>query len=181
MAFTSSTGKASGEDAIGLGTQAWNIADGYTKIKILRLIIQIDLDEEIAMFGRKDDQDQTPENQIPYRRVEAFEKFIFHLKQLIGNCKFAIEKGFDEKVIYGMLERIDYVDKVGDGIADNFVNDVTKETELKINEKHFKVCFEILRSIKDELNMPINRAGLIFRQGEEMDLDQIMRSIEEGG
>jgi len=172
--------KEAGEDAIGLGTQAWNIADGFTKIKILRLIIQLDLDEEIAMFGRKDDQQDVPFEEIPYRRVEAFEKFIFHLRQLIGNCKFAIEKGLDEKIINQFEGRIDQVDAVGDGIASQFFDDVKKENTLIINEDHFKKCFKILQNVKDELNFPVNRAGLIFRQGEEMDLDAIMRNIEDG-
>ena len=178
MAFNK---KEAGEDAVGLGTQAWNIADGFTKIKILRLIIQLDLDEEIAMFGRKDDQDQTSYEEIPYKRVEAFERFIFHLRQLIGNCKFAIEKGIDEKIIQQFEDRIDQVDEVGDGIANQFFNDVTKENTLTINEDHFKKCFRILQHIKDELNFPVNRAGLIFRQGETLDLDAIIRNIEEGG
>ena len=180
MAFTS-TGKASGEDAIGLGTQAWNIADGFTKIKILRLIIQLDLDEEIAMFGRKDEQDDVPNEFIPHRRLEYFQKFIFHIKQLIGNCKFAIEKGYDEKIIKEFERRIEQVEAVADGVASTFVNEVTKEEELKINERHFKVCLKILQEIKDDLNFPVNRAGLIFRQGDELDLDAVMRSIEDGG
>jgi len=170
-----------GEDAVGLGTQAWNIADGFTKIKILRLIIQLDIDEEIAKFGRKDDLEKVDFQEIPYRRVEAFERFIFHLRQLIGNCKFAIEKGLDEKIIDQIENRIDQVDAVGDGIASQFFNDVTKENSLVINEDHFKKCFKILQNVKDELNFPVNRAGLIFRQGETLDLDAIMRNIEEGG
>ena len=180
MAFTGA-GKSSGEDAIGLGTQAWNIADGFTKIKILRLVIQLDLDEEIAKFGRKDEQDDIPNEYIPHRRVEYFEKFIFHLKQLIGNCKFAIDKGYDEKLMADYFKRIENVEEVSDGIASTFVNEVTKEEQLKINEKHFKNCFRVLQEIKDELNFPINRAGLIFRQGDELDLDAVMRSIEDGG
>ena len=181
MAFVTH-GKTSGEDVVSVGTQAWNIADGFTKIKILRLIIQLDIDEEIAMFGRKDDQEQVSNEDIPYRRVESFEKFIFHLRQLIGNCRFAIDKGgFDEKIIQQFVDRVEQIEQVSDGIASVFINDVTKEEELKINHAHFKMCFNILQSIKDELNFPINRAGLIFRQGEEMDLDEIMRSIEDGG
>lgn len=180
MTFTG-TGKASGEDAIGLGTQAWNIADGFTKIKILRLIIQLDLDEEIAMFGRKDEQEDVPNEFIPHRRLEYFQKFIFHLKQLIGNCKFAIEKGYDEKLIKHYEDRIEQVENVADGVASTFTNEVTKEEELKINEKHFKTCFKILQEIKDDLNFPVNRAGLIFRQGDELDLDAVMRQIEDGG
>lgn len=181
MAGVQSFGKSSGEDVVSLGTQAWNIADGFTKIKILRLLIELDLHETISMFGKKDMDEQIPFESIPYRRVEAFQRMIFCLRQLIGNCKFAVEKGADEKSISGMTERIDQVEEVGDGIADEFINDVTKEDELRINEKHFRACFDILRSIKDELNFPINRAGLIFRQSDEMDLDKIMNDIIEGG
>jgi hypothetical protein len=179
MGYTS-IGKSSGEDVAGLGTQAWNIADGYTKIKILRLLIQLDIDEEIAMFGRKDETDQTSNEDIPYRRVEYFNKFIFHLKQLIGNCKFSIDKGIDERIIQQFLDRINQVERVSDGIASYFIDDVKKEEKLTINEKHFKICFDILQKIKDDLNFPINRAGLIFRQGETLDLDSVMRSIEQG-
>ena len=180
MAVTS-IGNASGESVVSLGTQAWNIADGYTKIKILRLLIQLDVDEEIAMFGRKDEMDQIPDEMINQRRVESFEKMIFHLRQLIGNCRFSIEKGDDEKTVSAFMERLNNVENVANGIADWKINDVTKESFLMINENHFRICFEILRSIKDELNFPINRAGLIFRQSDEIDLDKIMNDIAEGG
>lgn len=176
-----SSGKGDGEDVISLGTQTWNIADGFTKIKILRLLIEIDLHETIAMFGKKDTEEQVSNDELPYRRVEAFERIIFCLKQLIGNCRFSIEKGVDEKIISEMLIRIEQVEKVSDGIASNYINDVTKEETLKINDDHFKRCFNILRLIKDELNFPLNRGGLIFRQSDEMDLDKIMNDIVEGG
>lgn len=178
--FANYIGNSSGEDQVGIGTQAWNIADGFTKIKILRLLIQLDLDEEIAMFGRKDDADFVVEDQIPYRRIENYQKFIFHLKQLIGNCKFAIEKGADEIRVGELLKRIEQVENFSDGISQSLINQITKENELYINEEHFRKCFTILQNIKDELNFPVNRAGLIFRQGEELDLDMIMKNIEQG-
>lgn len=181
MAYLTPIGKASGEDAVGLGSQAWNIADGYTKIKILRLLIQLDIDEEVALFGKKDADDMTPYNEISYKRVESFEKFKFHLTQIIGNCHFAIDQGVDERIIRQLMDRISQVDEFSDGIASLFRNEITKEDELRINEEHFNLCFNILRKIKDELNFPINRAGLIFRQGEELDLDKIMSIVEEGG
>jgi len=180
--YTGSTGQnASGEGAISLGTQAWNIADGFTKIKILRLLIQLDIDEEIAMFGRKDENDAIPPEMINERRVEFFEKMIFHLRQLIGNCKFSIEKGADEKIVQGFMERLEEVEKVANGIADVKIDDVRKERNVEINHEHFMTCFNILRKIKDELNFPLNRASLIFRQSDEMDLDKIMKDIVEGG
>lgn len=181
MGGVTSIGNASGESVISLGTQAWNIADGFTKIKILRLLIELDLHETIAKFGKKDMEEQIMNDQIPYKRVEAFERMIFTLRQLIGNCSFSIEKGADEKTIAGMIQRIEQVDEVADGIASQYIDDVRKTEDLRINEEHFKNCFNILRSIKDELNFPINRAGLIFRQSDEMDLDKIMNDIVEGG
>jgi hypothetical protein len=176
-----SIGQAGGEGVVSLGTQAWNIADGYTKIKILRLLIQLDVDEEIAMFGRKDDGDIIPPDMVNQRRVESFEKMIFHLRQLIGNCRFSIEKGNDEVIVAGFIERLENVENVANGIADWKINDVTKENTLDINDEHFRKCFDVMRSIKDELNFPVNRAGLIFRQSDEMDLDKIMNDIIQGG
>lgn len=180
MAYVTPKGKADGSDSAGLGSQAWNVADGFTKIKILRLLIQLDLDEELALFGKKEDSDNIPDEEIPYRRVEYFDKFIFHLKQLMGNCKFSIDKGIDELIMQQFLDRIEQVEAVADGIASTYINDITKEQVLEINEPHFKNCFNILRRVKDDLNFPVNRAGLIFQQGNELDLDGIMRSIEDG-
>jgi hypothetical protein len=175
-----SIGKADGENVVSLGTQAWNIADGFTKIKILRILIELDLYETVAMFGKKDMEEYVDFQELPYRRVDGFDRMVFSLKQLIGNCKFSIEKGEDEKLVASFMERIDNIGDVRDGIAQEVKNDLTKEVELNINEKHFLKCFNILRSIKNELNFPINRAGLIFRQGEELDLDAFMKSLENG-
>jgi len=175
-------GTESGEGAISLGTDAWNIADGFTKIKILRLLIQIDLDEELAMFGKRDDQDATPPQMIPQRRIESFEKMLFHLRQLIGNCKFSIAKGgLDDTLLTQYMERLKMVEEFSGACADWKINDITKENSLEINEDHFRKSFNILRTIKDDLNFPLNRASLIFRQSDEMDLDKIMRDIVEGG
>jgi hypothetical protein len=181
MAGVTSIGKADGEGVVSLGTQAWNIADGFTKIKILRLLIEIDLYETLAMYGKRDMEEQIDYSLIPQRRYEAIDRVVFILRQLIGNCMFSIEHGSDEKVVNGLLVRVQNVENVLDGCADWSRNDVTKEDLLVINEQHFRKCLNILRSIKDELNFPLNRASLIFKQSDEMDLDKIMQDIVEGG
>lgn len=178
MAFTKYS--SSGDDGVASGTQAWNSADVYSKTKISWLLLNLDIDERIAKFGKKDDEDETPIELIPHKRVEYFELLIFHLKQLIGNCAFAIEKGYDEKLIKNFEDRIKQVEDVSDGISSTFVNEVTKEEELRINEKHFKVCFKILQEVKNELNFPLNRASLIFQSSDELNLDEVMREVENG-
>lgn len=163
-------------------SETWNIADGYTKLKILRLIIQLDIDEEIAILGRRDDDINFYDaSEIPQRRVDAFDKFTFHLRQLIGNCSFAIRTNADKHLYSLYTERLNTVEEFSNAIAKTVTNNLTKETIIEINEEHFRKCFRILRNIKDELNSIINRAGLIFRQTEEMDLDKLMNEIAEGG
>lgn len=182
MGGVTSVGSSSGDGVISLGQQAWNIADGFTKIKILRILIELDLYEAVAKFGYRemDDPNFSPQL-IPYKRVEGFERMLFSLKQLIGNCQFSIDDKKDKELIRTFLTRIENVEKVTDGIYSEFVNDVTKENDLVINEGHFEKCFKVLRNIKDELNFPINRAGLIFRNSEEIDLDKVLSEIVEGG
>lgn len=120
------------------------------------------------------------EQELPYKRVEGFERMLQSLKQLISNCSFAVKKEEDKKLIASFLERIENVDKVRNGIATEVKNELTKEVGLQINEEHFSKCFKVLQAIKQEVNFPINDAGLIFRAGETLDLDDFMRSLEEG-
>ena len=175
-----SIGKADGSKVVSQESEMWNIADGFTKIKILRLLIELDIHETIALFGRKDMEEFVPEESIPHKRVEAIHRMMFCLRQLIGNCKFSIDKK-DKYAINNLIGRIDNVESVINGISYEITNDVTKEKLLRINESHFRKCFDILKDVKDELNIPINRAGLIFRMSEGVDLDAIMNSIIEGG
>lgn len=181
MSGVTSIGQASGENVISVGQQVWNIADGFTKIKILRIIIEIDLYETIAKFGKKDLEEDVNPDLLSERRVEALERVLFDLKQLLGNCRFKLDEKKDKEIVAILYDRIENVEQNFDNVADEKRNDVTHERILAINEEHFNACFDILRNIKDELNFPIDRAGLIFRHDESINLDEVMRTIVEGG
>lgn len=159
---------------------AWNIADGFTKIKILRQLINLDRYENLAMFGKQELEDMPDPSDIPYKRVEGMERLIFELKQVIGNCKFSIEKN-DMKTLDSLIKRIENVEIVINGIATLKRDFVKNEDILEINEEHFKLCFQIIRCVKDELNVLMNRAGLIFKLNDVQDIDEILNDIAEGG
>ena len=180
---TTSVGKASGENLVSLGTDAWNFADGFTKIKILKILIEVDLLEVFSKYGYQniDDYATVDVQSLPRIRVEALDRYVFAMKQLIGNCRFSINDRKDKEIMNQYIERLNNVEDVLDGIATICTNALTKEDEMVINEEHFMNCFRIIKSIKDELNFPLNRAGLIFRQSDEIDLDKMMRGIIEGG
>ena len=172
---------ATPDNSIQVGSKNWNVADMFAKFKIMKLMMELDDQEKTAMFGRANEEEMFMQEEIPQRRVEALNKMVFLLKQLVGNCKFAIKEAKDKETISELFERIEQVEEVMDEISQTIVNEVTKENFLEINERHFKKCFEVLRNIKDELNFPLDHASLIFRHGEEVDLDDIMRQITEGG
>jgi len=113
------------------------------------------------------------------RRVDSFDRMLFAMRQIISNCMFQIDK--DDKLKANVLvERLDLVEMVSEHISTRTYNLVTKENELVINEAHFRKCLDVLSNIKQELNFILNKAGLIFRKGEEINVDDFMKSVYEG-
>lgn len=170
------------EGSLSLGSEAWNVADGYTKLKILKQLILLDRFENIALYG-VDDMDEEmffDQNSLNKRRSIALDRYATTLRQLLGNVRFAIRVD-DHPKITKFLEDIAEVQQYMDGISYVEVNQITHENNLVINEEHMKNCLSVLQLIKDEINFPINKAGLIFRGSDEIDLDKIMQEITEGG
>jgi len=174
--------KGDGGGDITLGTETWNVADGYTKLKILRQLIMLDRWETIAQFGTEEiDEDNIyTNNQIRKRRVEGLQRLHSTIKQLLSNVLFSMKKGDVEK-IKGMTARVD--------IGGEFIPKAFEEKEdlinhnmnFEIDEAIFKKILSILSDVKEKLNTPLNNAGLIFRPSEEVDLDMIMKGIIDGG
>jgi hypothetical protein len=178
MAFKS--GDIGGE--INLGTDAWNVANGYTQLKILRQLVMLDRWDTMAQFGTEEiDEDRLhSQNQINKRRVEGLQRFHSTEKQLLGNVIFAMKKR-DVQGIKDMIKRVENVEEFINrcyAVKEDLVN---HEEEFEIKEDLFKKIINILQEVKNGLNIPLNNAGLIFRQSEEMDLDKIMAGIIEGG
>jgi hypothetical protein len=175
--------KKSGEVGdITLGTDAWNVADGFTKLKILRQLLQLDKWETIAQFGTEEvDEDLNYDAyQIKKRRVEALERFISTTRQLIGNVLFALKKE-DQIKVESYLDRLKELQRHIPQLYTQSMADNINDRKFDINEKLFETIFLILQEIKDGLNVPLNKAGLIFRPTEEVDLDKIMQDIVQGG
>jgi lysyl-tRNA synthetase class I len=170
------------DGAISMGSEAWNVADGFVKLKILRQLIQLDRYDTLAQFGTEEvDQDLTiTPNELAKRRIEAFQRFVSTLKQLMGNVKFALDNP-NKTLMESFEERIKQVEEVMDQLYEESENQVTHEKTLVINEKLFGTGLKILQNIKDDLNTPLNDASLIFRASDDFDLDAVQREIEEGG
>ena len=171
---------ATQENAINVGSSNWNVADLYSKFKIMKLMMELDEQEKIAMFGKIDEYNMVLPEDIPIRREQGMKQIIFLLNQLIGNCRFAVKDKRDKELMGTLLDRVRQVEERIEGISNISINDVTKQSITVIDENHFRVCFNILRDVKDGLNDPLDRASLIFRQTDDVNLDDIMNQIVEG-
>lgn len=167
---------------INLGSDAWNVADGYTKLKILRQLILLDRFDTIAQFGTEDLGEDLGlgENALNKRKVEALQRFHSTIKQLLGNVLFAIRE-HDQRKVKDFIKRIDTVSEFLPKTFKIKEDAVNHESLFEINDELFGKILGILQDIKDNINTPLNNAGLIFRPSEEVDLDKIMSEIVEGG
>lgn len=167
---------------INLGSDAWNVADGYTKLKILRQLIMLDRWDTISQFGTEEiDEDQgIDNNQIKKRRVEALQRFHSTIKQLLGNVIFALRKE-DQEPVKALVQRVETAGEFVPKCFSTKEDMINHEDLFEIEEPLFKQILDILQEVKDKLNTPLNNAGLIFRPTEEVDLDKIMAEIVEGG
>ncbi len=165
-----------------LGTDPYNVADGYTKLKILKLLYQLDVWDTVAQFGTEniDEDIYLNVNQIKKRRVEGLERFLSITRQLIGNVYFALKKE-DHEIIDSFKQRVANVQEMLPQLYKIISETKFDDEKFEINEVLFKAMLLILQEIKDEINVPLNKAGLIFRQSEEMDLDKMIGEIVDGG
>jgi len=167
---------------INSGSDAWNVADGYTKLKILRQLIMLDRWDTIAQFGTEEvDEDLNyTDNQLKKRRVEGLQRMHSTIKQLLGNVLFALKKE-DQPTVKAFIDRIENIEEFIPKAFDQKEDPISHAFVFEINEDVFNMLMKILQDVKDQLNTPLNNAGLIFRPTEEVDLDRIMSEIIEGG
>lgn len=171
-------------DAVNIGTEAWNVADGYVKLKILKQLVLCDKLEIIALYGSEDIDDMqinpVPPEMVPHRRVEALTRLKDNIVQLISNVKFAIKKE-DEDKFEALRGRVNLIEEMLDAICYMAEDQVSHNKQLVINENWFRKMLNEMQEIKENINFPINNAGLIFRKSDEMNFDELLRDIAEGG
>lgn len=165
------------------GSDIWNVAQGYTTLKILKPLVELDKLIKIAIYGVENIEEinQIPPQMKTDTRIEAINRVIDTLKEIFENSEFAMKKYKTEEELKKLIERVERVEKVLPAITIKTTDQRTNSEIDQINEKHFKNCLNELRLIKKEIPKPLNKNGLIFSQSEEIDLDMIKREIIEEG
>jgi len=168
---------------ISLGKDVWNIAEGFTKLKVLKPMVLLDKLEMISIYGADelDLPEELPPHIIIQRRIEGLNRFKDMLKLLLGNVQFVIKEKDDKKILEDLKKKIEDVEGVMDSIKIESLDFATEEKEVKINDVWFNACLIVLQDIKNKLNEPINNANLIFKKGSELSFEDLEREIILGG
>jgi len=173
MAFKKFKDEDAGESSV------WNDAKNYVAGKIHKWLILIDNYESLAIFGYSElysDVFMRNDNLKNTARIHALKRLIHSIKTLIRNTKFSIKSedkdGFDEHT-----KRLDKILK-----AVPLLKIETKRgnkiTELNINETLFEKIMDEIHGIIDDINVKINKAGLIFAQFEDIDIEKMKENLE---
>ena len=182
MAFTGSTGQhASGSGVIG-GTNesnTWNVADGFTKIGVLKPLIEIALFERMMKFGKQDLEKNIPNDEIVRNRIEGARNLFFTMNQILSTCAFKIKK-FEALKIPGIKKRIRQLEEKLPYGYKNYFNEITKERVIVIDDEYFDKLLRVASDIKEEIHQILDRAGMIFKIGDEIDIDDFIKSVYEG-
>ena len=163
-------------------SENWNIAQGFTQLKILKPLIEMDKLVTIAIYGTEQIEDAfriSEEMKVEYR-IQAIRRLIDTIKQLIENSDFACNQEGKETLM-ALDRRVEQVANVLSGITFQTTDQRNGAVIVRINEPHFYKCMEELRKIKKEIATPLNQNALIFQASEELDLNKLKDDLIEGG
>ena len=164
-------------------SEAWNVAQGYTHLKILKPLVEMDKLVKIAIYGTENIEESfnVPQQIKINLRIEAINRLIDTLKEIIENSDFAMNLKDTSQTLKDLNNRIFEVEKYISGISKVETDQRTQEKRIKINEDHFDLCLQELRNIKKEINIPLNKNSLIFPTSDEIDLDKMKNELIFGG
>jgi hypothetical protein len=169
-------------DGIHTGTEAWNIAQYFTGFSIALPLKELNDLEDIARFGSvaMDEDLVISDDVIDKRRAEAVRRYWQKLKQIVCDTLFKVkkqDKGNAEAIRDWLMD----LPKYFDALLSVRKNAINNDDKIFVNEGFLKDMLDKLVKRKQEYLDLLNRAGLIFRESDEVDLDKIMQDYVQGG
>ena len=165
--------------------RGWNIAEGYTSLKILKPLVEMDKLVRIAIYGCENIEDSIMINQNPpYKtmmRIEALQRLVDTIQEVFENAEFGVRKGLSPETLATLQKRTNAVAEVLPAISKQTFDARNNSNNTLINEEHFNRCLNELRAIKKEIPKPLNENSMIFPSSDETNLEQIKEQIIEGG
>ncbi len=161
-------------------TGNWNVADGFSKSKIMEVLVKADLFQEKATFGFSyflEDKSQIHPDNINDLRIEGMIHLLDELTNLIYNTRFAVKK--EREVLEKLLKELKAAKKIIPQIYKTVNNEVQNTSKTIIDEKNYQKILDRVIEIKSEINEPLNKNHLIFTDKEEFDPQAYKQGIKD--
>lgn len=175
--------KDDGEDGIISETGNWNVADDFSRSKIMRPLIMADYYEDIALFGYESIAEEligytAPSNDLV--RIKALKRLIKTLIRVIDNSKFALKKAGTKEKILGYRANLVAIEKCIPLLIKITYDQIKDERAVVIsNPQLFDEFLEKVSLIKSTINEPLNKNHLIFTDKEEFDPKAFKEKIKD--
>lgn len=170
------------DSEIPMQSETWNNAKGFSTYHVLFPLIECRKLVKICLFGVEEIEQQgafSPQ-QINDNKINAINRLLQELMQLVEDNAFVMDTKTKE-IMDKLKKRLGKVEEVIDGISRVSIDQRIGQKQTILNEKHFKLCLNELRSVLSEIKKPLNIKNLIFPASDELDLDKIKQEIIEGG
>lgn len=170
------------EGDIHTGSEAWNIAQYYTGYSIALPLRDLNDLEDIARFGsvRMDDDLVMGDDVIDKRRADSVKRYWQKLRQIVSDTLFKVKPN-DRNRAQEILSDLQSLSEFFSGLLDVQTDSINHDNKIKVNEEFLKIFIDLLVNKKQEYLSILDRAGLIFREVEEVDLDRMMSEFTHGG
>lgn len=163
-------------------TEKWNTAKTYSALMIMKNLYLCDTYIITAKYGAEiQNESIVMDGGVKIiSRIEALNRLIDTTKLIFKNTSKFLKKS-DKKEFARLREMLKDIEKYLPAIKDSKVNMGTHEDILVINENHFNLCLEYVMKINEDLIEPLNNCGLIFKEVDELNIDEIKQQIISGG
>lgn len=163
-------------------TGNWNVADSFSKVKIMTPIANCEIYEDIALYGYANFLEELGNFRISVDelRISGLRRLINELIKLGKNCKFVMKKEGTKEELSKILTRLH---KIKDDIFPNTYLQIRDQRDnsstLQIHPALFERTLFLVSEIKSDISTPLNKNHLIFVDKEEFDPREFKKKIKE--
>ena len=163
-------------------SETWNIAQYFTAFSFAFPLKELDDLEKVARTGAVQLGEDVILDDDSYakRRVDAVKRYWIILRQIVGNALFNFKLKDLDSLNYILLQ----LKLIKKPIWNDLITTSSKEIDniqMEVIEGELEKYIDILTEHKYNILPLLNKAGLIFRQSENLDIDKIQRSIFDSG
>lgn len=153
-------------------TGNWNVADSFSRVKIMGPMIKSEIYEDVATYGFDSFFEELANHGVSNDelKVRGLYRLINELIRLTKNTMFAMKK---EKTREELTKIQKKLFKIKSDIFRHtyrkIINEGTRNKDIKLNEPLFSRTLEVVSKLKSDLNFPLNKNHLIFVDKQEFD------------